>query len=151
MRLIIKLVNWLSLIFAATLVLASLIFAYILLAPIDVVANWKLHVDPATYHQDDEITVHASYKKLKDVTGTAYYYLECKTERGSLVRNPLNQTEASRAKGSGEIDTPLHLPSDLPGLPTECRVYISVDYTIYTFRKFTENNASNYFKVMAEE
>ncbi len=147
MSLIIKLVNWLSLVFAVSLVLASLVFAYILLVPIDVVTNWKLHVDPNTYQPGDEVVVHASYKKLKNVGGQAFYYLECKTERGSLARYPLSQTEASRPQGEGEIDTPLHLPSDLPGLPTECRIYVSVDYTIYTFRKFVENNASNYFEV----
>lgn len=142
-----RLMNWLSMAFAVCLVVSAMIFAYILLTPIDVVTDWKLHVDPGTYHTGDEIVVHASYKKLKDVSGTAYYYLECKTERGSLARYPLSQTEGNRARGTGEIDTQLHLPSDLPGLPTECRIFVSVDYTIYTFRKFVENNASNYFEV----
>jgi hypothetical protein len=143
---IIRLVNWLSLVFAATLVTVAFTFAYVLVSPLDVITDWTLRMDPGTYTPGQEVTLHGSYKKLRDVTGAAYYYLECKTPKGSLVRYPIVQTEGNRPKGSGEIDTPLQLPS-IPTLPAQCRVAVSVDYTIYTFRKFTENNQSNYFEV----
>lgn len=142
-----RIINWLSMTFAVSLVLSSLAFAYVLLAPIDVVTDWELRVEDQTYHPGDDIIVHASYKKLKDVNGTAYYYLECETDRDTLVRYPINQTEGNRPKGTGQTDILLQIPSALPSPTARCRIAVSVGYNIYTFRKFVENNESNYFNV----
>jgi len=62
-----RLLNWVSMIFATSLVISSFVFAYILLTPIDVVTDWRLHVDPTTHHTGSEVVVHATYKKLKNV------------------------------------------------------------------------------------
>lgn len=144
---LIKVINILALAFAGSLVAVSLAFAYALLSPIDVVQGWKITVDEQTYRPGDSIVMHASYKKTRDVSGTAYYYLECKNPNGNLVRYPMSQTEGNRAKGEGKIDVPMKIPGEVPNLPTMCRIAVSVDYSIYTFRKFTENNATNEFRV----
>lgn len=147
---VIRFVNWLSMCFAGVLVIASFSFAYVLLAPIDVLKDWKLHVNPGTYQAGQQITMHATYTKLREVTGRSYYYLECKTPRGSLVRYSISQSEGNRPKGSGQVDIPLNLPVDITGTPATCRIAVSVSYDIYTFRKFVENSSSNYFTVSKE-
>lgn len=144
---IIKVINWLSLLFAGAIVFASLAFAYVLLVPLDVLNNWTLKVEDKVYHSGDEIVLNVTYTKERDVTGKSYYYLECKRPNGANVRFPMSQSEGNRPKGSGNTDLTLRIPSDIPDLPTSCRIAVSIDYNIYTFRKFTENNISNDFRV----
>lgn len=143
-----RVINWVSLAFAASLVVGSLVFAYVLLVPIDVVRNWKLTSDKGVYHAGETIEVEASYDKLMDVNGVSYYYLECQNPNGSLIRYPIQETEGNRPRGVGRIAIPLRIPEQISGLPATCHITISVDYTVYSFRKVTENNNSNDFEVI---
>ncbi|MGW6120425.1 hypothetical protein ACWFRF_15390 [Nocardia sp. NPDC055165] len=146
-----RVANFLAFAFAGALVTASLALAYALLAPIDVVQDWKISVEDREYALGDEFVIQASYKKVMEVTGTAYYYVDCQNQRGSISRYPISQSEGNRRAGSGSTEIPMRLPTAIPGLPARCRAAISVDYNIYTFRKFTENNESNWFTVISKK
>lgn len=147
-----RILNWLSLCLAGALLLTSLTFSYLLVAPVDILDNvsWKLTVPNGVYKLGDTFTMEVDYKKLRDITGKPYFYMECLTQSGSLKRYPAYSLEAgNRSKGVGQADVTIQLPKDAPllKLPTQCRVAVVVDYEIYSFRKFTEHNQSNYFEV----
>lgn len=142
-----NLLNWLSLVFAATLVTISFVFAYVMLAPVDVLKQWQVHVDEKAYHPGDDVVLHVNYQKVREATGTSYRYLECRTPRGSLERYPISQAEANRGSGIGSADVVVKLPSRVPNLPAQCRIALAVEYTIYTFRIHPEHAESNYFEV----
>lgn len=144
---IIQVVNWMSLVFAGFLVGAAIIFAYALLVPIDVVKNWKINSTANAYHPGDTVILAVEYEKVREVAGTSFYYLECKNPGDKLVRYPISQSEGNRPKGKGKIDLLVDLPSSVPNTPLQCRIAISVSYEIYAFRRFVENNQSNFFEV----
>lgn len=139
--------NWLALVFSAGIVFCSLVFAYVLLTPVDVLDTWTIDVSEKSYHPAEEVNVHSVYKKVRNTTGKAYYYLECENAKGRLVRYPISQTEGNKPSGQGDIEIPLKLPENIPDLPNQCRVVISVDYRIYTFRNHTENAQTNWFRM----
>lgn len=139
-------INWVSLIFSVCIVLSSLVFAYVLLVPIDVLESWRISAKDQVYKPGESITLESSYVKAMDVNGSVYYYLECENG-GRLARYPLSQSEGNRSAGRGDVEITLRLPSSIPKLPAQCRIAVSVDYKIYTFRTFTEKTESNWFKV----
>lgn len=139
--------NWVAIAFAGSLVVVTFIFSYMVLSPVDVLTDWKVSVENKTYHPTDDIYLNVEYKKIRPVSGDTYYYLECENPSRGLVRYPISIVEANRPEGSGVVQQPLRIPPTIPDLPRQCRIAISVEYIIYTFRSFAENNQTNWFTV----
>lgn len=144
---------------AALLSALIAIIAFVLFSPVDVLKNetWKLTVQGDTHYPGDVLVVKSEYEKVRDVTGVAKRYIECKNPIGGYVRYPINEADANRQPtgenkprtGTGVF---LPVPVNIP-VPTDCFVTISITYDIYklgnwTLRSHTETNSSGIFKLL---
>lgn len=147
-----RIANAIAYIAAGSVVLAALTFMYILLAPVDVLQNWSLKTDKNEYRTGETLIVTSKFDKVRDVSGTAKRYIECKTRNGSTNRIAIGEKEANRrsqVNGSNQIY--LGVPSDIIDTPTTCVIDIVVEYRIYRFRDHTEHTKTPEFKVTKAE
>lgn len=137
--------------FSIFLVGTMIVFADLELAPVDVLQDWKLTVSTnKTYYPGSTISLSSSYKKVRQVTGQATRYIQCRKPNSNEWDGfiPVSESDANRPKTSqGSSITYIGIPSSLPSLPNTCRIYINVNYRINYLRSFTEQNYSNEFTV----
>lgn len=145
---LVKVANGLSMLFAIAIVFMSILFAYVTIAPVDVLKNWHLTADKPSYAAGDTITVHSTFVKTRSVPGASFRYLECTNPSGSVVRYPIDQADGNRPASVGDVEILLHVPDTLPNLPAKCHVNVTVVYSIYSFRKATETNVTQDFMVV---
>lgn len=147
----IKPINILLYAFSIVLVGTMIVFADLELAPIDVLQDWKITVPTSkTYYPGSTIYLASKYKKVRQVTGTATRYIQCKKQGTNEWDGfiPVSQADATRPKtNAGDSITYIGIPSSLPTLPNTCRIYINVNYRINYLRSFVEQNYSNEFIV----
>lgn len=129
-------------------ILAVLVFAVILLAPITILRDWTISVPNSTYHLGDTIQLHTSSQKLRKAGGPVERTIECDKGKDSTVSYPLNNSQARSGPGLNHATYELKVPLVITNIPTTCRVVIAVDYQIYGFRHITENTVSNDFRVV---
>lgn len=143
-----KLINSLSLGFAITLVLVSVVVAYILVVPVTVLEHWKLTVQGGTYRPGDTVKAHIEADKVRSVKPFAHRSIECKQLNGSFVAYHLSDVKGINSQ-VGHISTNLAfvVPSNIPSLPSTCRFSITAQYQVYGFKTITEYTASNTFRV----
>ncbi len=144
--------KWLAILASASILGVLLAGLYTAFWPVDVLKNWTITVPNASYQAGDTITLRSQYTKVSGVSGKAFRYLECH-QNSVWVRYALQSAEANRppSRATQATGLVLELPSDLPNLPMTCRVTISIDYEIYSFRKFNEYNASNTFDLQPRQ
>lgn len=147
-----RITSWLSTIVMIGTLVGSLSLAYILVAPVDVLDDkqWKLTTNAKEYRLGDDVNLTINYKKVKNITGTPSFYMECVMSGGGLRRYPaFHNEDANRPVGPGKIEATVQLPKDAPFLvlPGQCRIAVAIDYRVYIFRNFNESNQSNYFTV----
>jgi hypothetical protein len=135
---------------SVAILIFSLLFAYLAFAPLNVLNDWQIIVDGSVHHPGETVSVVSQYKKLKNVSGLASRYLECKNFNGSYTRYPVSTAKANRSAGTTATGVFIKIPTNIPGLPTKCRVSISIDYKVYTFRTATEANSSKDFSLVNE-
>lgn len=131
--------------------LATLLFAYTIFAPVDVLKNWTITTDKTMYSVGDTIVSTSRYNKVMSVNGQSKRYIECLNQIGSWVRYPVLEQTADRKQGQGQTSTSTHISGVVPNVDTTCRIYTQVEYTIYMYRPFREENVSNEFKLVKKE
>ena len=89
----------------------------------------------------------SKFTQVKDISGKATRYLECKTPSNTTIRYQLNEAAANSQKGARGVGIIVQLPDQITGvtLPTECKFSISIDYQINKLRNFNEANESTEF------
>lgn len=135
------------------ILLSGALFAFMALAPVDVLSNWSLSVDASKqYPEGSTIVVETRFNKLRSVTGISKRYIVCDTPNRSNVRIPVNEAAADRSqsKNNNELIY-LAIPQSIPSLPSTCQIEIVIEYTIYSFRKHVESVKSNSFTVIEEK
>lgn len=105
---------------------------------VDVIKNWKLTLPPSEIHAGQTIVVQSEFTKLKAVKGIARRSVECVNIRGVYLKYLLNEAVAEAPPGRGGIGMVLKMPTDVPNLPTKCRISVNVDYQVYPWRTVTE-------------
>lgn len=130
---------------AVALLLAALLFIYVTFVPVEVLKVWKITIPDKTYTAGEELVITSEYEKTRSVSGVAHQYVECLNINGAYRQYHVSQSNASNGAGRGKVDTALVIPQDIPNLPTTCRVFLSVDYTVFSFRKVTHTARSMEF------
>lgn len=144
----IHVVNWLSAVFAITVIGLSVAFAWAVLSPVDVLKDWHLTVPQSSYRAGADVDVLSTFIKTRSVSGTSYRFLECFNTNQSLSRYPIDQVDSNKPARAGSAIVALKLPDNLPNLPVSCHINITVVYNIHSFRKVTETNVTNNFQVV---
>lgn len=129
--------------FAAACLGASFTLAYSLLAPVDVLKDWTLTTKEMTYNNGSEITVISRLTKVMDVRGRSERFLICGNQA-----YPINEAIASSGFGSRQTKLNMILPDNVPNLPKKCHIDIVVNYQIYGYRPFQEEQSTNEFTVV---
>lgn len=143
-----KVANYASVIFFNVVIVTSLIVAYFILAPGDVLKNWKLSIPSGTYSVGQEVIVHVEVDKVKNIQAHAHRNIECQNKSGSFVSYHLADIASSNTSvGHISSNIPFKIPTTIPDLPTTCRFSIAATYRLNSLRQTTEYTASNNFKV----
>lgn len=144
-----KLVNIAQYVLAGAIVVGSLTIGVLTMYPVDVLDNWKITVPEKSYYAGDTAVIYSTYTKKRDVTGIAKRYIECENQNSASIRYPLNEAVADRKAGERTgTAVVVKLPSDIPNLPTECRINIAVTYKVNAFKEVHESETSNSFQLL---
>lgn len=136
---------------ALGLVLFSLVFAYAMLGPIDVLKNWSLSITQDTYQEGDTVAVISVANKVMDVSGASQRSLIC-TNRGTEQQYDLPNANANRQQGVASKEIDVIIPTNvIPNLPQKCQVQILITYFVYGFRRFPEIQRTKPFTVLPRE
>jgi len=141
-----------ALLYAASIsiIVIGCVLIYKLLAPVDVLSNWRLTIPAGPHYPGETITVDSHYQKLRNVTGTAYRYIDCKNDRGTYTRYPINNSPANNSAGvSRSTGIFIKIPSDIL-VPTTCHISILVNYKVNALRTQPEFTTSNEFILIAK-
>lgn len=134
------------------IILSFLVGLYLVFSPVDVLENWSLRVKEETYETGQDIVGTSEFTKIRAVTGIAKRYIECKNAEGRFNNRILiSEGRADRPPEIRGTDVYLKIPQTIPNLPVRCRIAITVEYEIYSFRKHLETNISNEFNVKQAE
>lgn len=145
-----KLTNGFFYVVTALLLVSSALFIYIAVSPVDVLQNWTV-TTPQEAHPGEVVTLTIKYRKVRAVSGPSFRELECKNINESTSRYPIDRSLGNRPVTmdgqTNTIEVDVQLPDNVPNLPRTCHITTTVNYTIYTFRTFTEFNQSNDFRL----
>lgn len=131
-----------TLFFLSTLILIG---TFLFTMQVKVLDNWTLSIPTVDLKAGQEATIVSEYTKLRDVTGVAKRYVECRNEKGAYIRYPLNEAVANRASGNGGTGIIVKIPTDIPNLPAKCRFTVAIVYEVYPWRKVNQSNSTNEF------
>lgn len=158
-----KLLDIASMVIIVLVLFIIAMFFYIRFWPIDVIKNqtWVLCTAPLTnhrcetgtptFHVGDGVPVYINSDKIRNVGGTFTVSAECKNQTGSFVSYPISESHVNRAKGHVETEIDTKIPDKIPTLPTTCRIAYVLEYSVYSFRSFSEYNFSNEFTLLPAE
>lgn len=143
---------------ASTIIIVLVVFIvglllYMQFSPVDVIDNktWKLTVEKSEYHVGETIPVHVVSDKLMSLGGTFVTSAECKNTTGTFVSYPISEYHVNRSKGHVETTIDTQISNKVPNLPATCRIAYVLEYSVYSFRSFSEYNFTNEFKLIPEE
>lgn len=154
-----KLLDIASLVIIGLVLFIVAMFLYIRFSPIDVINNktWVLCTAPLTnhrcetgvpsFHVGDTVPIYINSDKVRNVGGYFTVTAECKDKAGVFVSYPISESHVNRAKGHVETEIDTKIPGRIPNLPTTCRIAYVLEYSVYSFRSFSEYNFSNEFTV----
>ncbi len=146
-----KLLNYASLAFAGVLVFMSVVFAYILLVPVEVLKEWDIKMDKPSYNVGDRAVATITYTKVRNTEAKVFYYIECERPAGGFKRYNLYQINSSRAKGSGKASQDITISPEISGTPAKCRFAASANYNVYKFRNVLQETHSPLFTVYGKD
>lgn len=142
-------VKWMT-ISLAFLSIASLLASVYMTFSIDVITDWKLTMPDKKIHAGDTIVVESDYIKTRDVTGKATRDIDCQNKEGSYIRYHMNEAIANRAARSGGTGLEVKIPTNIPNLPTTCKIAVTIDYPVLPWRTVTEANETDEFTLYPE-
>lgn len=147
-----KLLNLASTAVVALVLFIIAMFLYIRFWPVDVIRNdtWKLTVEKSEYKVGETVTVHILSDKVRNVGGWFTTTAECKKD-GVFVSYPISEQRVNRAVGHVETSIDTAIPNKVPNLPSTCRIAYILEYTLFSFRSFSEYNFTNEFILMPPE
>lgn len=129
------------------LILLTITVVLIFAVPINVLRDWHIKTDKATYAPTDTIHVQSSSTKLRKASGDVNRTIECDSGRDSVVAYNLNVSEGSRKPGFSFSTYNLEIPDTVANLPATCRVVVSVKYQVLFIRHVVEYAVSNNFTI----
>jgi hypothetical protein len=115
--------------------------------PIKVLTNWTIEATPANIQQGGLVTLNSSYDKNYDAAATSHRFLECKSGPGGVTDYPLVNNYPQYPAGHNHTTTQIALPSNIPSLPQQCRIFVHTQYILYGIKPISQVNWSNYFTV----
>lgn len=135
---------------SVAILLSAGVLVYLLLSPVDVLRNWHIFVTGSTHYPGETVAVDSHYEKVRNVTGQAFRYLDCKNERGAYTRWAISSASANNESGARRSTGILvTIPSNIM-TPTTCHISILVKYQVNPLRTQPEFTTSNEFNLVTK-